>query len=62
MGIWEKHMVFIPDDVLYLAAGYAQFKAGTSQINFVDTYFDDPIDQENIRRGINYYNLLHSGR
>ena len=31
----------IPDDVLYLAAGYAQLSAGTSRIDFIVSNFDD---------------------
>lgn len=49
----------IPDDILYLAAGYAQLAAGTSKPEFLYSNFDDPIDQENIRRGIEFYNKTH---
>lgn len=49
----------IPDMVLYGAAGYAQVSAGTSSFSFADSFFDDPMDQENIRRGIELYEQAH---
>ena len=49
----------IPDDILYMAAGYAQLSAGTSKNEFVFSYFDDPIDQNNIKLGIELYNRIH---
>ena len=43
----------IPDNILYLAASYAQLSAGTTTLQFIaSTYGDDPIDQNNIKRGI----------
>lgn len=49
----------IPDDILYAAAGYAQLSAGTSKTEFAFTFFDDPMDQNNIRIGIELYNRIH---
>lgn len=51
----------IPDAILYMAAGYAQYKAGTTKKEWISNGFgDDPIDSNNIKRGIDYYNMLHS--
>lgn len=51
----------IPDDILYYAAGLAQIQAGTSTQLWVQTGTgDDPVDYYNIKRGIDYYNQLHS--
>lgn len=52
----------IPDNVLYLAAGYAQVSAGTSKAEFMYSNFDDPMDQINIRRGIEFYNETHKNK
>ena len=50
----------MPDNVLYYAAGFAQIVAGTSTQLWVKTGTgDDPIDYENIKRGISYYNDTH---
>ena len=50
----------IPDKVLYYAAGIAQIVANTSTQQWVYTGTgDDPVDYNNIKRGIEYYNLLH---
>ena len=49
----------IPDIVLYAAAGYAQISAGTSKLSFWNSFFDDPMDQDNIRRGIEIYETVH---
>ena len=48
-----------PDKILYIAAGYAQISDGTAVLDFYRTYFDDPIDQENIRIGIELYKKIH---
>lgn len=52
------------DELLLRAAGYAQTQAGTSKPEWGDwfgsePYGDDPRDQKNIKKGINYYNNLH---
>ncbi|MEG2823061.1 MAG: polymorphic toxin type 44 domain-containing protein [Lachnospiraceae bacterium] len=52
----------IPDSILYLAASYAQLAAGTSNLQFlIATLGDDPLDQLNIKRGIQCYNKYHLG-
>ncbi len=49
-----------PDMVLSGAAGVAQIRAGTSALPWVITSFgDDPMDQTNINRGIDFYNEYH---
>ena len=51
----------IPDIILYLGASYAQLKAGTTKVKWIPvTWGDDPIDQFNIERGIDYYYKIHS--
>jgi hypothetical protein len=50
-----------PDSVLQRGAGWAQEQAGTSDPSwghwYEDApYGDDPIDQEQIKKGIDYYN------
>lgn len=52
------------DELLLRAAGYAQTQAGTNEPEWGDwfgsePYGDDPRDQKNIKKGINYYNNLH---
>lgn len=42
----------IPASVLRAGAGYAQVRAGTSSLRFIDSAFDDPMDQKQINRGI----------
>lgn len=53
----------IDDLTLLAAAGYAQIQAGTTMDKYEDTlllYFgDDPIDQDNIKRGLDLYNAWH---
>lgn len=49
----------IPNDVLHLGAGYAQISAGTSSWDWLTTFGDDPIDSNNIDRGISFYNKWH---
>lgn len=51
----------IPDIVLYLGASYAQLAAGTTKLEWIPvTWGDAPIDQFNIKRGIDYYYEIHS--
>ena len=49
----------IPDSVLHAGAGYAQISAGTSSWKWFATLGDDPMDSNNIDRGISFYNKLH---
>ena len=42
----------IPGEVLLEGAGMAQLAAGTSSWDFIMSNWDDPNDQEQIRRGI----------
>lgn len=58
----------IPDEVLLRAAGWAQMKAGTTDKDWghwlgFSPYGDDPLDQEWIKKGINYYKdvFIHTG-
>jgi len=52
----------LPDIILYLGAAYAQLKAGTFRVSWLkSTFGDDPMDQLNIQKGIEFYRLLHSG-
>ena len=50
------------DKMLYMGAGYAQIDDGTAMLEFCNTYFDDPIDQNNISIGIEVYNKTHKKR
>lgn len=45
--------------VLKSGAGYAQVKAGTSDIRYFSSYGDDPRDQARIVQGISIYNKWH---
>lgn len=45
----------IPSSILKGAGGVVQIGVGTSDWNFYDSYFDDPIDQEYIQQGIDWY-------
>ena len=45
--------------VLKSAAGMYQIYSGTSQWNWLSSYFDDPADQADIQWGINWYNAHH---
>lgn len=47
------------DEFLCAGAGAYQIKSLTSDLSFASTYFDDPYDNEMIRRGIDYYNKTH---
>jgi hypothetical protein len=49
----------IPDNILYLGAGYAQIKAKTQKFSWVTNYFDDPRDTARIKQGIQAYVELH---
>jgi hypothetical protein len=49
----------IPDEVLLVAAGVAQVAAGTSDLNFLLGFGDDPRDQMRIMQGINQYYADH---
>ncbi len=58
------HTYGIPDSVLYYAASTAQILAGTSKVAWIATFpnctmGDDPRDQYNIKRGIDYWLKLH---
>jgi hypothetical protein len=48
----------LQDSVLLTAGGFAQFMAGNSQLDWVLSNFDDPMDQANIKRGIKAYKTL----
>ena len=41
---------------LKAGGGAYQIWSGTSDLNFYDSYFDDPIDQQHIQEGIDWYN------
>jgi len=43
------------EETLLSAAGVAQVMAGTSNISFISSRFDDPRDQEMIKLGFKYY-------
>jgi hypothetical protein len=45
----------IPPSVLKGAGGVVQIAQGTSDWNFYDSYFDDPVDQGHIQQGIDWY-------
>jgi len=49
-GLYTKSMG-INESFARVAAGSAQIKSGTSEWKFWDSNFDDPNDQENIKRG-----------
>lgn len=52
----------IPDIVLYLGASYAQLQAGTFEVErlMYGTWGDDPMDQKNIERGIEFYKKTYT--
>lgn len=50
--------VFAPT-VLISAAGLAQIFNGTSKLDYIDSYFDDPGDQRDIQWVIDKYNEEH---
>lgn len=45
----------IDEETLLSAAGIAQLAAGTSKLEYYDSRFDDPRDQEMIKLGFEYY-------
>ena len=45
----------LPAEVLCSAAGLAQILTGNFRISWCNSYFDDPKDQEAIRKGISWY-------
>ena len=45
----------IPASALKIGAGAYQIKSGTSSPEFWNSNFDDPVDQEYIQQGIDYY-------
>ncbi|WP_232841395.1 polymorphic toxin type 44 domain-containing protein [Caldicellulosiruptor acetigenus] len=45
----------LPAEVLCAAAGLVQILSGTWDISYYKSYFDDPKDQEAIRKGISWY-------
>lgn len=45
----------IPDKILFMGAGYAQLAAGTSDLRWIGSYFDDPRDRDRIKQGIECY-------
>lgn len=45
----------IPPSVLKGAGGVVQIAQGTSDWDFYDSYFDDPVDQKYIQQGIDWY-------
>lgn len=49
----------IPESVLLEGAGYAQFRAGTSELEFWMTFFDDPRDSYRVMQGIAIYEQWH---
>ncbi len=49
----------IPDSVLLACAGYAQIMAGTKELSFWSTFFDDPRDTYRILQGIELYRLWY---
>lgn len=49
----------IPESVLMAGAGYAQFRAGTSELEFWMTFFDDPRDSYRVMQGIDIYEQWH---
>jgi RHS repeat-associated protein len=53
-GVYGKALG-LSDDLLLTAAGLAQIKAGTSSPKFQNSNYDDPRDQEMIKKGIAYY-------
>lgn len=49
----------IPESVLMAGAGYAQIRAGTSELEFWMTFFDDPRDSYRVMQGIDIYEQWH---
>lgn len=49
----------IPESVLIAGAGYAQIRAGTSDMDFWMTFFDDPRDSYRVMQGIDIYERWH---
>lgn len=49
------------ETTLKAGAGVYQVYSGTSDISFYDSWGDDPVDQEYIQQGIDYYNENYGG-
>lgn len=49
----------IPESVLMVGAGYAQWRAGNTENEFWFTFFDDPRDTYRTFQGIDIYNEWH---
>jgi len=49
----------IPESVLMMGAGYAQWRAGNTENEFWFTFFDDPRDTYRTFQGIDIYNEWH---
>lgn len=51
----------IPDTILIAGAGYAQIRAGTYELQWInfENFGDDPRDTARIRQGIGLYNKWH---